>query len=361
MDDALLCNLALQGIGTRTTVTSAELVAQSSNEAIQFNLAKAQTRDELLRLAPWDCCTGADDLTYITSLPGTPENQSTPASRLQWTRGLPIPPWTYEYAYPVDCLRALWIVPQFSTGIQGTPIYPTSTSIGYSAIMQGPPIRMNTAIDKFFSVTAAAVAAGGVGYAVGDLITLASGPITSPPIGAPAQLLVTAAPGGVISAVSVVNSIINASPALGGAYYSPQTNPQAQGSTTGLGTGATFNLTYTATQSNQRVILTNQEFAVLMYCRQITELNAMDSLFQKAWYNVIGAVMTMALTGDKGLANSKIALANSVINDARAVDANEDLTINDVTPDWMRARGVIYSDYWTGSSGFDWGAGWSSY
>ena len=37
MDTAGVANLALQRIGTRTTVTLAELNANSSNEAIQFN------------------------------------------------------------------------------------------------------------------------------------------------------------------------------------------------------------------------------------------------------------------------------------------------------------------------------------
>lgn len=360
MDLPTIANLALQGIGTRTTVTQAELNAQSSNEAIQFNLAATQTRDELLRMAPWDCCTGFTDLTYITSLPGTPENQSTPANQLQWTPGLPLPPWSYEYTYPVDCLRALWIVPQFCAGIQGVPIYPTNTMTGYSATMQGPPLRFDVSNDNFWSVTGATIATGGSGYVAGEIVTLAIGPVTSPPIGAPAQILINAIDGsGAITSIQVFSTIINTSAPRSGAYFKPPANPQAQGSSTGAGVGATFNLTYT--YGNQRVILTNQEFAVLAYCRQITDPNTMDSLFQKAWYNVIGAALCMALTGDKQLANSKIQLANQAIAEARAVDGNEGLTVNDVTPDFLRIRGVIYSDYWTGASGYDWGSYWPGY
>ena len=360
MDIPTLVNLGLQGIGTRTTVTAAELAAQSTNEAIQANLAISQTRDELLRMAPWDCCTGAVDLAYITSLPGTPENQSQAPNQLQWTSGLPLPPWSYEYAYPVDCLRALWIVPQFNAGLIGTPIYPASAPVGYSSIVQGPPIRYNVASDRLYSVTVAAVTAGGVGYAVGDLITLALGPVTSMPIGAPAQLQVTSVSTGAVTGVALVNSIPNASPAVSGAYFSPQTAAQAQGSTTGVGSGATFSLTF-GPLANQRVILTNQEYATLMYCRQITDPNSMDPLFQKAWYNVLGGVLCMALTGDKQLANAKIQMANQVIAEARAVDGNEGLTINDVTPDWLRVRGIIYSDYWNAGNPYDWGGGWPSF
>lgn len=362
MDLVALANLTLQTIGTRTTVTQAELNANSTNEAIQFNLAALQTRDELLRMAPWDCCSGDAILQYITSLPGTNENQSTPANQLQWSPGLPLPPWTYEYQYPVDCLRALSIVSTLSTGLQGTPIYPTSTMTGYASYGLGPPIRFSVGNDQFYSVTAAAVQQHGQGHAVGDLITLALGDVSLPPIGAPAVLQVTGiSAGGAITTVVPVNSIIGASPAVSGAYFQPQPNPQAQGSTTGSGTNATFNLTY-GPKGNQRVILTNQEYAVLRYCRQITDPNVMDALFQKAWYHVIGAKMVMALTGDKGLANSLIGVTNGAIAEARAVDGNEALTVNDVTPDFIRVRGITHSDYWNAGTSYDWGTtGWSTY
>lgn len=358
MDLPTIANLALQGIGTRTTVTQAELNAQSSNEAIQFNLCATQTRDELLRMAPWDCCTGFIDLTYITSLPGTPENQSTPANQNQWSPGLPLPPWTYEYAYPVDCLRALKIVPQFNAGINGIPIYPSGVSTGYSSLTQGPPVRFEIANDSFYSLVLPVIVSGGTGHAVGDIITLPIGPVTSPPIGAPAQVVVLTAPGGVIGSVAIVNSIIGASTPIGGAYFSPQTGTIPQASSTGAGIGASFS--FTNGKQLQRVILTNQEFAVLSYCRQIVDPNIMDALFQKAWYNVIGAVLTMALTGDKQLANSKIQLANQVIAEARSVDANEGLTINDVTPDFLRVRGIAY-DCWIGGTGVEWGSYWNMY
>lgn len=368
MDTAEVCNLALQRIGTRTTVTAGELNANSTNEAIQFNLSYSQVRDELLRLAPWDCANGMTDLQYITSLPGTPENLSTPPvpalpevpvipqnTIYQWTPGLPLPPWTYEYAYPVDCLRALWVVPQFNPGIIGTPVYPVSGTVGYMPTWQGPPIKFSVGNDQFFPVTAAAVAAGGTGYAEGDLIVLALGPVTSPPIGIPAVLQVTGVAGGVITSVEIVASIYGEDTPQTGGYFSPQANPQGQGATTGVGTGATFNLTYGAF-GQQRVILTNQEYAVLSYIRRVTDWNVMDSLFLRAFYSIMGATLCNALTGDKGLANMLIGLGNEAIMEARKADGNEGLTINDVTPDWLRVRGVIYSDYWNMGFGYGWDA-----
>ena len=113
------------------------------------------------------------------------------------------------------------------------------------------------------------------------LSPLPIGPNTSPPIGAPAQLLVTGAPGGVINAVSVISVVNGEAIPLGGSYFAAQTNPIAQASTTGVGVGATFNLTFGSVIS-QRVILTNQEFATGVYVQQLTDPNPFDPLFRDA-------------------------------------------------------------------------------
>ena len=357
-DNVDIVNRALQVIGTRTTVTAAELANQTSNEAIQANLILTQYRDQLLRMAPWDCALNYANLTYITSVPGTPENTS-PVTTL-WQKGQPAPPYAYEYQYPVDCLRACFIIPANQTGYAGIPIT-TAVTGGASAFWNGQPVKFKVAIDQFYPVTAAAVVSGGTGYVVGDIITLPIGPTTSAPIGAPVQLRVATAPGGVVATVTVVNVILGSATPLGGSYFSPQTGTIAQSSTTGSGTGATFTLTF-GSQGDQRTILTNQEFATMAYCRQVTDPNVMDSLFQEAWTSVLGAGLTMALTGDKGLANMSIHSANSKLLEARKVDGNEGLTINDVTPDWIRTRGIASQGYVSGPwSGFDWGSSWPTY
>lgn len=355
-----IVNRALQTIGTRTTVTDAELAASSTNEAIQANLILANMRDDLLRMAPWDCAMKVANLVYITSQPGTPENTS--AATQLWQPGQPAPPWAYEYQYPVDCLRAIQIIPANQTGFASSTPITTAVTGGASAYWWGAPVKYKVQTDEFIPVTAAAVAAGGTGHAVGDVITLASGLTTNPPIGAPVQLLVTAAPGGVITTVSVVNVINGAATPAGGSYFAVQTNPVAQGSTTGTGTGATFNLTF-GSKATQRVILTNQEFATLMYVKQVTDPNVMDTLFQTAWINLLAGGLCMALRGDKGLANGLIAEVNEAIQAARAIDGNEGLTINDVTPDFLRIRGVAYSEgYVSGPySGYDFGGTWPMY
>lgn len=355
-----IVNRALQSFGTRTTVSDAELANNTSNEAIQSNLILTKYRDQLLRLAPWDCALNYANLTYITSTPGTPENTS-PATTL-WQKGQPAPPLAYEYQYPVDCLRACFIIPTSQTGFaSGVPIT-TAVTGGASSFWQGQPVKFKIAIDQFYPVTAAAVAAGGSGYAVGDFITLASGPTSSPPIGAPVILQVaTLGVGGAVATVTVMNQIQGSATPQGGSYFARQTNPAAQGSTTGSGTGATFNLTFGA-QGDQRTILTNQEFATLAYCKQVTDPNVMDPMFQEAWAYVLGGGICLALTGDKTLANMCIGLANERIKIARQADGNEGLTINNVTPDFIRVRGITWSEgYSSPWSNFDWGALWPTY
>lgn len=360
-DKTEIVNLALQSFGSRTTVTAAELLANSTNEAIQANLTYGNTRDSLLRMAPWDCAFYAANLIYISSVPGTPENTS-PATTL-WQPGQPAPPWAYEYQYPADCLRACYITPQTATGYAGGIPITTAVTGGAPSVWQGPPVKYKVAIDQFYAVVAAAVVNGGTGYAVGDNITLASGPNTSPPIGAPAVLQVATVAAGVILTVILVGQVRNSVPTITGSYFAKQTNPVSQGSTTGSGVGATFNLTYLA-QDNQRIILTNQEFAILNYVRAVGNESVWDPLFQDAMQNALGADICMALTGDKGLANLCIQRANNSILEARKVDGNEGLTINDVTPDWIRIRGVNWTDTATSGpySGFDWGGllnGWA--
>jgi hypothetical protein len=89
----------------------------------------------------------------------------------------------------------------------------------------------------------------------------------------------------------------------------------------------------------------------------VIDPNVWDPLFQDAMANKLGAEIVMGLTGDKQMANYCIQLANGTIQEARKADGNEGLTINDVTPDWIRSRGLWYSDGMQSGPyvGFDWG------
>lgn len=361
-----ITNRALQAIGSQSTITS---LTEQSNEAVQAKLVIDQLRDDLLRMAPWDCCTAYANLVYITSVAGTPENTS--AGTTLWQPGVPAPPWAYEYQYPVDCLRAVFVVPQFQTGFSGGIPITTAVTGGAPAFWQGPPQKFKITTDLFYPVLTATPNAGGEFYNVGDVLTLMAGPNTEPPIGAPVQLIVTGETDGAVTDVDVINQVSGSATPQGGSYFTHQINTpipvgtvQNPGGVTfnTQGSGATFDLTY-GPRSSQRVILTNQEFATLCYNRQITDPNVMDPMFIDAWTMILASRLVIAITGDKALANMKIAEANRYVEEARKADGNEGLTVNNITPDWIRARGIDFSDDVWGNSGYDyqWGNSFPMY
>lgn len=257
-----IANRALSAIGTRSQIASLD---EQSNEAIQCTLLLASTRDDLLRLAPWNCAKNFVNMTLICAAPGTPENPST--TPVVWEKGIPPPPWVYEYVYPSDCIRALYIVPQFSTGFVGGVPITTALTGGAPSFWNGPPVKFQVAIDQ-----------------IGQ----------------------------------------NGKPSNAG--------------------------------TDTKVILTNQEAAILCYVKRVVNPDIWDDQFTQALVSALAAQLVIALTGDKALANIKIQGANGAITRARQGDGNEGLTINDVTPDWIRTRGISYP-VWEFSPNilFDWG------
>lgn len=382
-DQIAIYNRALGSFGARTTVGAGEIASPQSNEAIYLNLIYVPFLRRLQRMAPWACCFNTEQLNYITSVYGTPENTVAQAIATIngqqvsiWAKGQPVPPWAYEYQYPVDCVKACWVTPQTATGFaSGIPIT-TAVTGGAPSFWQGPPVKYSIGVDQFFNVSAAAPSAAGLGYAQGDLITLAleltATQITNilstfqpqAPQGAAPVLQVTGigAGGAITSVVPVAVTPTEDTPFAGSLFYQYGTQPVAQGTTTGAGSGATFNLTYGG-PSDQRVILTNQEFAILNYVRYVTDPNVWDDAFQEAFVLILGAACSKEFTGSVGNANLMIAQANAMIQQARGDDANEGLKVNDVTPDWLRVRGIDFVEDYSGpyNTGFNWGAIWPGY
>ena len=238
---------------------------EDSNEARNAKLLFDPLRDEVLRLAPWNCAFSYANLSLISSAPGTPEN---PTGGVDvWNKGIPPPPWSYEYAYPSDCLRCVFVVPQFTTGFtSGVPIT-TAITGGAPAFWNGPPVRFKVGVNQI-------------------------GPLGKP-------------------------------------------DP---------------------TGTDQRVIWTNQQQAILAYVRRVTNPDIWDEQFQQAIVAALAARLVISLTGDKGLAQLQIQEANRFISIARQGDGNEGLTVNDVTPDWIRTRGISYQAWeFSPNIMFDWG------
>ena len=365
-----IANRALQFFGSRTNMNASEFAGMTSNEAIQASLIMFQLRDELNRMAPWNCTRKYAPLVYITSQPGTPENSA--AGAPLWAPGMPAPQWAYEYQYPSDCVRPRFITPQYTSLAGGTPIYPLGTVSGFSPIgWSGPALKYEVSTDAFFSITSVGILVPGTGYAVGDLITLGtpsftlvqSGVSYIMPVGAPAVLQVTSiGGGGAITGVAVVSQIYGEAAPVGGSYFSATSVNGVQGSTTGSGTGGSFSVTGGVT-GQQRILLCNQESAILCYNGRVTDPNVMDEFFQDAWVAVLAARLVFQLSGDKALANQAISETNRLIAEARIADGNENLTVNDITPDWLRTRGNYGGPNWEYSPNlsFDWGSFYAPY
>ena len=138
-----IANRALSALGTRSSIAA---LNEGSNESISASKWIDTTRRQVLRMAPWNSCRNYNTLTLVAAAPGTPENPS-PGSTL-WQKGQPPPPWNYEYAYPSDCLRPIFIVPQFNTGFSpGIPIT-TAVTGGAPAFWNGPPVKFGVGIDQ---------------------------------------------------------------------------------------------------------------------------------------------------------------------------------------------------------------------
>lgn len=106
---------------------------------------------------------------------------------------------------------------------------------------------LNTTV---YSATAGTVQAGGSGYAVGDTITETGGTAIVQPV-----LTVATLSGSAVATVTVT---------VPGFYTVKPSNPVAQGSTSGSGTGCTLNLTYNdPTSSDYRAVFTDQAGALL--------------------------------------------------------------------------------------------------
>lgn len=89
-----------------------------------------------------------------------------------------------------------------------------------------------------------------------------------------------------------------------------------------------------------KTIVTNVDQALLTYTRDISVEALWDALFEEAMVAALAAKLCWALVGDKTHSNQLLQVANQKIMVARAADANESMTVQDHTPDWIAAHGI---------------------
>jgi hypothetical protein len=102
-----LCNMALDQISARTSITGLNPASPPANVAAQVASRTYQIQaDAVFRAAHWNSARLQKPLTLLRARRGTPENPSGTT--------LPEPPipWVYEYAYPPDCLAVRFVVPK---------------------------------------------------------------------------------------------------------------------------------------------------------------------------------------------------------------------------------------------------------
>lgn len=121
-----ICNLALDAIGTRSTISS---LSEQSKEAKACARHYAQAVSSILQAARWNFARKQAPLSLLKDATLNPP-QTVPV------------PWVYEYAYPSDCVQGRFILPQWWVGPSGVP--------GAVAAPQSnaPPVRWLVGLDQ---------------------------------------------------------------------------------------------------------------------------------------------------------------------------------------------------------------------
>lgn len=94
-----------------------------------------------------------------------------------------------------------------------------------------------------------------------------------------------------------------------------------------------------SSEEGERVILTSQEDAVLIYTKQLTDPDTWDVGLQQAIISELAQRLAIPLTGREELEKSRFQLAAFDLETAAVDDANEGLDVVDPPlPDWLTAR-----------------------
>lgn len=87
-----------------------------------------------------------------------------------------------------------------------------------------------------------------------------------------------------------------------------------------------------------RMILTDQDRAVLVYTARVTLLDSCDPLFVEAFSWKLAAEIALPLTQDKNLMQVMLTMYQNAIAQARTADANEGEADNSAAATWIEAR-----------------------
>ena len=240
---------------------------------------------QLLRAVHWGFARKQAQLTLLADQTGQTPDVGTSV----------VPPWAYEYAYPIDCMKARFVPQNNELTGSGSPQ-------GNISLPDNVPMMTN---------------------------------ITNAPTNGwrlmPARFLV----------------------ALDFNYPVVVGGPQPWGSNNEWwavsGEGPV----------QRTVVLTNVKQASLVYTALVLYPDEWDVLFQEAMVQLLAAHLAMPLWKKDPkfgltLQAQAIAKAKSAITEARIADGNESTAVSDITVDWMRARNAGGGSWWGGGQGSGW-------
>jgi hypothetical protein len=278
---------------------------------------------QLLRGAMWNFARKQAPMVLLADATGQTPNVGATVIR----------PWTYEYIYPGDCVKARFVPHNFDQNVAIPPgnllpyaLLPTRTATSPSTNDGsnfdsdfGPPPTPNAAYE-------------------GPIVTPLSGPLY----------------GGMISANT-------------GARLRPARFLEATDFNYPPASGEDWSQTQGVSPQGRTVILTNVPNAELVYTALMLYPSTWDPLFREALIAYIAGQIALPLNRDKklgmALRRENYAIAKQKIEQARIANGNEGITDTSHSVDWMRFR----NSGWRGIGGREgeggpgvFGYGWDS-
>jgi hypothetical protein len=99
-------------------------------------------------------------------------------------------------------------------------------------------------------------------------------------------------------------------------------------------------LDYDLSNVQFNALLTDVSPAILVYTARAADTNFWDPRFVEALSLVLASRICFSITGDRALQESLAKQALMAIQTAKVDNANEGITVHEITPDWLAIRGV---------------------
>lgn len=340
-----IVNRALDAIGVPNVIGDLEEGTREAQVALR---AYGPAMRQLLGAAHWDFCRKQAPLTLLADATGQSEGVGS----------IVVPPWCYEYSFPIDCIKSRFVP---MNNVQGQTGSGATTTLAEAITDVDATVILVTSLGNFplsgqyvvtiddedmtvyqgqgtlrWTVGRAANDTTPATHLAGATVTM----VAQPPL---MTGLTSISPNGnrLIPARFLVTSDYNY-PVTSGTYDSWQDIPQWW---LGLGEGP----------QQRTVIVTNVKDASLVYSALMIYPDQWDQNFTEALVQLLAARLAMPLVEDKKFAltvrRELVGGAKDILRVARANNANESGFPQDTDhiPDFMRIR--VAGAGWGGYSG----------